>query len=102
MTRIWKLQDAKARFSELIRAAEREPQVITRHGKTVGVLYGPDLVPHDLVPQSAGQPRTALEALRGDFDFSDMPEGEWLERDRAPYLAPDPLGEPDPGGEESP
>lgn len=97
MTRIWKLQDAKARFSELIRAAEREPQVITRHGKTVGVLYGPELI-----PQPAGQPRTALEALRGDFDFSDMPEGEWLDRDRTPYLAPDPLGEPDPGGEESP
>lgn len=97
MTRIWKLQDAKARFSELIRAAEREPQVITRHGKTVGVLYGPDMV-----PRSAGQSRTALEALRGDFDFSDMPEGEWLDRDRAPYLAPDPFEEPGPAREESP
>jgi prevent-host-death family protein len=28
----WALQDAKARLSELIRAAEREPQIITLHG----------------------------------------------------------------------
>lgn len=34
----WKLQDAKARFSELVNRAQYQPQQITRHGKPVGVL----------------------------------------------------------------
>jgi prevent-host-death family protein len=35
----WQLQDAKQRFSELVRAAESEgPQVVTRHGKEVAVM----------------------------------------------------------------
>ena len=35
----WQLQDAKQRFSEVIRAAERgEPQIITRHGRDVAVV----------------------------------------------------------------
>lgn len=29
----WPVQDAKARFSELLRAAEKEPQIITYRGK---------------------------------------------------------------------
>lgn len=35
----WQLQDAKQRFSELIRAALSEgPQVVTRHGEEVAVV----------------------------------------------------------------
>jgi len=35
----WQLQDAKQRFSELVRAAERgEPQIVTRHGEEVVVV----------------------------------------------------------------
>lgn len=35
----WQLQDAKQRFSELVRRAEREgPQVVTRHGEEVVVV----------------------------------------------------------------
>ena len=34
----WKLQDAKQRFSELVRAAEREPQIVSRHGRDVAVV----------------------------------------------------------------
>jgi prevent-host-death family protein len=33
MTKHWALQDAKARLSELVRAAEKEPQIITYRGK---------------------------------------------------------------------
>ena len=33
MTKHWPVQDAKARLSELMRAAEREPQIITYRGK---------------------------------------------------------------------
>ena len=35
----WQIQDAKQRFSEMIRAvASRGPQVITRHGEDVAVV----------------------------------------------------------------
>jgi len=35
----WQVQDAKQRFSEVIRAASSEgPQVITRHGEDVAVV----------------------------------------------------------------
>jgi len=38
MTKHWAVQDAKARFSEVLRAAEKEPQHITYRGKEKGVL----------------------------------------------------------------
>lgn len=84
MTKIWSIQEFKANVAEAIRQAEQEPQIITRHGKTVGVLYGPDHVPQ---PKA----RTALEALRGNFDFSRMPDDDWLERDRTPYVERNPF-----------
>ncbi len=35
----WQLQEAKQRFSELVRRVEREgPQVVTRHGEEVVVV----------------------------------------------------------------
>jgi len=34
----WSVQDAKARFSELLRAAEKQPQRITVRGKPAAVL----------------------------------------------------------------
>ncbi len=33
MEKTWALQDAKARFSEFLREAENEPQIITYRGK---------------------------------------------------------------------
>jgi antitoxin Phd len=39
--RSWQLQDAKARFSELIEACRREgPQLVTRRGVEAAVLVG--------------------------------------------------------------
>ena len=34
----WQVQEAKQRLSELLRAAQSEPQVITRHGQDVAVV----------------------------------------------------------------
>lgn len=34
----WSVQDAKNQFSALVRAAHREPQTITRHGKAEVVV----------------------------------------------------------------
>jgi prevent-host-death family protein len=37
----WQVQDAKQRFSEMIRAVASEgPQIITRHGEAVAVVVG--------------------------------------------------------------
>lgn len=37
--RVWQLRDAKNKFGELVeRAAEGEPQVVTKRGKRVAVL----------------------------------------------------------------
>ncbi len=38
---VWKLEDAKNRFSELVRRARGEgPQFVTRHGKEAAVVLG--------------------------------------------------------------
>jgi prevent-host-death family protein len=34
----WQIQDAKQRFSEMIRAVHHGPQIITRHGEEVAVV----------------------------------------------------------------
>jgi prevent-host-death family protein len=38
MTKHWAVQEAKARFSELLRAAGKEPQSITLRGEETAVL----------------------------------------------------------------
>lgn len=35
---IWSVQDAKNRFSEVVEAARRKPQTITKHGKPAVVI----------------------------------------------------------------
>jgi len=36
--RRWSVQDAKNRFSEVVEAARREPQTVTKHGKPAVVV----------------------------------------------------------------
>ncbi|HEY7297749.1 MAG TPA: type II toxin-antitoxin system Phd/YefM family antitoxin [Xanthobacteraceae bacterium] len=36
--RTWSVQDAKNRFSEVVNAARREPQTVTKHGKPAVVV----------------------------------------------------------------
>ena len=36
--RSWSLQDAKNRFSEVVEAARRQPQTVTKHGKPTVVI----------------------------------------------------------------
>jgi prevent-host-death family protein len=94
MTRTWKLEDAKAHLSQLIRDAETEPQVITRHGKPVVVVspvspavaaQGAEAQPKPTLP-ALTQPTSALEALRGEFDFSDFPDEDLFARDTSSDL----------------
>jgi prevent-host-death family protein len=36
--RSWSMQDAKSRFSEVVEAARRSPQTVTKHGKPTVVV----------------------------------------------------------------
>lgn len=78
MTKTWSIQDAKANFSELLKEAEKEPQVITRHGKTVGIVRHPS---QDLQTEVQS---TVLELLRGNHTFTppvcENWDDDWLER----------------------
>ena len=38
--RSWSVQDAKNRFSEVVEAARRMPQTVTKHGKPAVVVVG--------------------------------------------------------------
>lgn len=38
--RDWSVQDAKNRFSEVVEAARRAPQTVTKHGKPAVVVVG--------------------------------------------------------------
>ena len=38
----WSIQDAKNRFSEVVKAARRKPQTVTKHGKPAVVVVAAD------------------------------------------------------------
>lgn len=38
----WSVQDAKNRFSEVVDAAQRKPQTVTKHGKPAVVVVAAD------------------------------------------------------------
>jgi len=40
--RSWSVQDAKNRFSEVVEAARKEPQTVTKHGKPTVVVIAAD------------------------------------------------------------
>jgi antitoxin Phd len=40
--RCWSIQDAKNRFSEVVKAARRKPQAVTKHGKPAVVMVAAD------------------------------------------------------------
>jgi len=43
---IWSVQDAKNRFSEVVEAARRRPQTITKHGKPAVVVMAAEEYEH--------------------------------------------------------
>ncbi len=66
----WRLQDAKARFSEVVREAQRRgPQRVTLHGKDAVVIVGADefdrlqhpMTGRDIVTALAASPLAEVE-----------------------------------------
>lgn len=77
--KLWQLQDAKSRFSEVVKNAQAgEAQVVTRNGEEVAVVVGYD----DYLDLIAGK-RSILETLGSGPDLSALE----LERDRTPVRA---------------
>lgn len=71
--RSWSMQDAKSRFNELVEAARRSPQTVTKHGKPAVVVV--DLAEYQRLQQleRATAPSFAdvlLAMPQDDGDFS--------------------------------
>ncbi|MGE0716999.1 MAG: type II toxin-antitoxin system Phd/YefM family antitoxin [Alphaproteobacteria bacterium] len=68
----WKLEDAKARFSEVVRLAEREgPQRVTRRGKDAVVVIS--AAAFDRMQPTAAPPLGLVEFLeRSGLDALDL------------------------------
>jgi antitoxin Phd len=71
--RSWKLEDAKNRFSEVVRHAAHEPQLVTKNGRDAVVVMSVDayerlVVPGDLAEFLRDSP--LAEALAEGLDLS--------------------------------
>ncbi len=66
----WKLEDAKARLSEVVRRAEKKgPQLVTIRGKEAAVILAPEQY-RQLLPKPKGH-RPLVRFLQG-LDLSDI------------------------------
>jgi prevent-host-death family protein len=73
---IWKLQDAKARLSELVRKARAgAPQTVTVHGKDAVVVFDPERF--EVRPR---QQRTMTDFVEGSKKYRGILEGVNLKR----------------------
>jgi prevent-host-death family protein len=61
---VWKVGEAKQRFSEVLRRAEKEPQVIQNRDRVVAVVMSPAAA-ETRGKKLAPSMRTALAELRG-------------------------------------
>lgn len=79
----WALQVAKARLSELVRAAEREPQSITLRGEEAAVLVSASEYRRlQGKGKAAKRSMTLLEALRAcPYELKIPPRTKGCERD---------------------
>ncbi len=70
--RIWSVQDAKNRFSEVVEAAQQEPQTVTKHGKPAVVIVAAEQYERLRKLQQLDAPSFAemlLSIPRGDLAF---------------------------------
>jgi prevent-host-death family protein len=75
----WQVQDAKQRFSELIRTAHAEgPQVVTRHGEEIAVVIDISDYRH-----LRGDLAEFKDYLRSGADFDDLDLSRTAERPRS-------------------
>lgn len=72
----WSLQDAKNRFSEVVTAARRAPQTVTKHGKPAVVIVDATQF-EQMNPKAKGKKPNFIEHLlampQDDGDFRRAP-----------------------------
>ena len=71
-SRTWSVQDAKNRFSEVVEAARRKPQMVTKHGRPAVVVLAADEYDRLRKLQQLKAPSFAemlLAIPRGDVEF---------------------------------
>ena len=85
-TGVWKLEDAKARFSEVVRLAEQGvPQRVSVRGREAVVILSADAYAR-LAPAASG----SLAGLFGEGPFTRLDEfDEILVRERTPMRDPE-------------
>jgi antitoxin Phd len=77
-TNVWKLQDAKARFSELVRKARAgSPQKVTVHGQDAVVVFDPDRFEIQPKPRPV---RTMADFVEGSKKYRGLLESVEFER----------------------
>lgn len=75
----WQVQDAKQRFSELLRTAHADgPQVVTRHGEEIAVII--DIADYRHLKGETAEFKDYLRA-GPDFDDLDLTRSAELPRD---------------------
>jgi prevent-host-death family protein len=70
--RSWSVQDAKNRFSEVVEAAQRKPQTVTKHGRPAVVVVAADEYDRLRKLQQLKAPSFAemlLAMPQGDIEF---------------------------------
>jgi prevent-host-death family protein len=88
-TDIWKLQDAKARFSELVRRARAgKPQRVTVHGKDAVIVV--DAERYEVRPKSPGS-RTMAGFIEESRKFRGATEGVDFEPPLGMTFSPHPF-----------
>jgi prevent-host-death family protein len=82
----WSLQDAKNHFSEVVVAARRSPQTVTKHGKPAVVIVDAELYERQFRKRTLAKGRKALNFV--DHLLA-MPTKEDFEIERAPHKSRD-------------
>lgn len=70
MKSTWQVQEAKNKFSQVLDQAEKEPQVITRHGRKAGVLMSYEAYRKQV--NSSGATVRALYAKAPKFEADEL------------------------------
>jgi prevent-host-death family protein len=88
-TDTWKLQDAKARFSEVVRRARAgKPQQVTVHGKEAVVVVDPER--YEIKPKPIGK-RTLAGFVEASKKYRGAAEGVEFERPLGMTFSPHPF-----------
>jgi len=89
----WKLQDAKARFSELVRKARSgAPQTVTLHGKDAVVVVDPERFE---VRRKPKRERTMADFIEASKKYRGLAEGIKFDRRVKMDIRPRPLFDED-------